>query len=1508
MKKGFKKVISGILAFVTLLTSVQIPVNAYDVDVPSTLSSNTGSYTITLNNSDGSLYQTLVTDAEGHLSDEPEPPTPEVGKKFIGWERASFGTGYYLVKSLLSQTFSRDSTYQAYYRDEKHTVTLYAKGGSFSDGSDVKTYEVDDEIKFDGNGVEVPTPPEGYLFYKWEKNEGSAGIQDSTTGSPDKQPPIDLVTKDVDCYAVYLPEVTFTARDHYYDKDGNEILVAERSFTNYKGYDCTKSENNIYNANNPMGIAYNFVNYSDVAMNKRPDSLPEGYDLSKLDVSSLNELYNTYTNIGGKFDFKQSDADTGNVWNGFYGTKYGDTFGIFPYTWAKNFPTSKDKTIDFWYAPFPEYKLTVVDKYEDGSSVKGRSTWTDSSTVRETRTTRDTGMINFTNAWDGIEADPKEGYYVSDIILEGNTSDTKPLGSNTYRYEINDSKLSIVEPADIASQTKSMSDGDFTYTDSDTSFRNYGWNVYDDVTMTFVYKKLPVVKVYNVVDWNYDDAEYVGEVTANEYNQYISARSASPDSALSLDQYGEIAVPKLEDTSIEYKGYNWESEWGSEDCASSSKQVTEDINLYMCYKTIPEYTLKVVDELYTYAGYSYADNTKLVKSEVRSEDKYQEGHTYNIAYNEDYTNQGYRLDGTDRYYDNLTEDTTLTFKYYKPEQFTLKVVDELYDQWGSLTDTVVRSEDKYDWNYSYDVDYSFVQTLLGYEVDGKTNYSGNLTEDTTITFKYRKPLASMTITVHDEYRDTDNSVERTDTRPVLIVKEGSAYSLDVLSPVGYTAVGKTNYSGTVTDNIEVTFVYKKNSYTVTVKDKYQDSNGVEESESIRLTEIKGYGDSYSYDSLKPVREGYEVVGKASKKGTVTGDMEIVFIYKAIKYCTVTVKDDYYSIDGSLQRSDTRLSVQKKEGETYSYHALSPVPEGYVVTSDKSYSGIVTDGIVIRFVYKEDSARFVTVRGSVAYADGTPIAGKRIEIHSTPRYTVTDDKGYYEVEYVEVGEHTFTIYAYDDPADTTPLVKCNLSVTKPNEDKVVVSYKTDDCEVSTDTSTTDVLKIDAILPVYTITVKDEYYNTGILEKSDVRVTDSYKAGETYSYSALSPSGYTVSGVTECNGVCLGNMEIVFKYTKDTVPTPVVPEPAKYSLKVIDNYYDSNYVLQSSDVRVNNLVVKGTSYDYSALSINGYTVSGIKNYNGVVSSDVTLAFNYIQNKEEITERYTLKVIDAYYNEDGSLENEYVRFEQVVDEGYPYYFEASNPDGYTVSGTTKSSGRVLQNTTIVFKYNKVAEEIIPTPEPPEPTPKPIEPTEPTPNPVEPTPKPTEPTPEPIEPTPAPEIVPEDKEYIVTVIDKYIIGKKTYKYNADYIKALGDDVTVTEIADGYEVSVARVIKEDYEITAQAVARCIDTYKEGSTYEYTALKNVGWRLLGSASYNGVVTKDITLEFVYAKGFDSDYDIPLDEIPDVTPIIPFDTQPVTGNGTESSTLPLIIFFGVIAVAAFAVRKKRKEFN
>lgn len=1009
--------------------------------------------------------------------------------------------------------------------------------------------------------------------------------------------------------------------------------------------------------------------------------------------------------------------------------------------------------------------------------------------------------------------------------------------------------------------------------------------------------------------------------------------------------------------------------------------VTENKDIIFSYYA-PSVEVDVIDKYLNAAGSTQ-------RKKLRLSDTMAVGSTY--SYNA-LNPTGYSLVGDSTQSGTADTDTTLTFTYRQaPEYRTITVHDAYYESNGT---TLIKTEDRDVETVlkgsTYNVD---AKTIAGYEVFGNTSYSGTANSNVEVTFTYKK-IPSYTVTVIDEYQSSEGVVTSSVTRSTDTYVRDSAYSYNALSPIGYTLQTTTPQTGTVTGNLTVKFVYKANAFTITVIDEYLDANGAVESSNTRLTDTQDFGYNYSYSALA-VPTGSQLMTDAVQSGVLTDNVEIKFIYKKLKSFTITVEDKYIKADGTVDHVDTRLTDTVLENVAYSYNALDSVPTGYVLTSEATYSGVATQDLTITFTYTDNTARFVTVKGYITYADGTPIANKVIEIHSSPRTTTTDANGYYEIDNVEVGDHTFTIF--EDAAKTIKLATADIVVSTPNNDTVTVTFKDTDTEVNTDTSQSNVLKIDAILPLYnlkvvdeyytdgsleksetrvdttlkkgdtysysalspddytlegsvtyagtitentiltfkyvktttppvippvtptsyTLTVKDEYYIDGVLNKSVVRETKSVTLGESYNYNALSPVGYTVEGNTNYSGTVTGNLTLVFKYVKTTL-TPVVNtykvtvidkyyrnddslesvstrcvdtytegssysysalSPANYTItsaksfsgvvnsditvtftykkdkepekptyvtiKVIDNYFDSSSILQDSVLRVETIVTSGTSYDYQALNPSGYTVSGQTRYTGKATSNVTINFNYVQKEDEPT-KYTITVIDEFYDAEGSLESADTRLVDTVDAGYIYSYSALNKLGYKVTSASNYTGIANSDLILTFTYQKEAKKL--------------------------------------------------KDYTITVIDRYITNTPVPERYTVTEQHTTDDIH-------YETKINTITNNESVVTVTRVIRCSDIYKEGAEYYYEALNPAGYTVVGNKAYKGVVNSDMTLEFIYSKGFDSPEDIPEDiEIPEPVNKDKF-PEPKTGD-TSLPWIPVIPV--VVTVLGIIIYKKKRK--
>lgn len=160
-------------------------------------------------------------------------------------------------------------------------------------------------------------------------------------------------------------------------------------------------------------------------------------------------------------------------------------------------------------------------------------------------------------------------------------------------------------------------------------------------------------------------------------------------------------------------------------------------------------------------------------------------------------------------------------------------------------------------------------------------------------------------------------------------------------------------------------------------------------------------------------------------------------------------------------------------------------------------------------------------GQTLYTDGTPAAGRTMELHSTPIRTVTDENGFFLFPNVEEGEHFVSVLNEDGT------VAAQRAVFLSREDSIAGA------DVVLQDSGSYVIQLSVDVRLLEITVELDggnlYINPDMLTwaSSDSRVT--------------TPAG-TVSAavnpvVTPCGNVCLSDGTIVFPGGKE-VPTAII----------------------------------------------------------------------------------------------------------------------------------------------------------------------------------------------------------------------------------------------------------------------------------------------------------------------------------------------------------------------------------
>lgn len=569
---------------------------------------------------------------------------------------------------------------------------------------------------------------------------------------------------------------------------------------------------------------------------------------------------------------------------------------------------------------------------------------------------------------------------------------------------------------------------------------------------------------------------------------------------------------------------------------------------------------------------------------------------------------------------------------------------------------------------------------------------------------------------------------------------------------------------------------------------------------------------------------------------------------------------------------------------------------------------------VKLIATDDNVRTVTVEGILKYKDGSPVANTRIEIHSEPKYATTDENGYYKVENVEVGNHTFSILDSNDE----PVVGCNLIVANDNgDDSVSISYQAQGVELNSDVSQLNIIEINALLPVYKVTVIDKYLDTdNSLIKSEKRCDDTYVKDSSYSYNALTVSGYDIIGQKSYKGTVSENTTLTFTYKKSEVPyipptktikvydkflnqdgtenhtdlrttdTKVIGSSyiynalnikgypvqgissytgilndndlefiftyksdgtvdltERYTLKVYDKIYDKNDNLVDSTLRTTDIKVINTSYNYSALSIEGYTVTSVANYTGIVTTDADFVFTYKEQSSN-PEKYRITIYDKYLDASDNLERDEMRTSDFYLSGESYDYKALAVTGYTVQGTSEYKGVVDGNETFTFIYKKISSS----------------------------------NPDPVDPNP--------EYFTIRVYDKKYDANNNlessilrlqetrekgynYSYTANSYQgysvtsALSYKGTLTKDLDliftyksnekptiedkKYTVRVYDNYYDENGILVNTSLRLVETKKKGSSYSYEALNLQGYIVTSNSNYSGTITKDIDINFSYQK-------------------------------------------------------------
>lgn len=326
--------------------------------------------------------------------------------------------------------------------------------------------------------------------------------------------------------------------------------------------------------------------------------------------------------------------------------------------------------------------------------------------------------------------------------------------------------------------------------------------------------------------------------------------------------------------------------------------------------------------------------------------------------------------------------------------------------------------------------------------------------------------------------------------------------------------------------------------------------------------------------------------------------------------------------------------------------------------------------------------------------------------------------------------------------------------------------------------------------YTLKVID-VFGTDEIE----RETKTVESGYSYSYEANEKDDWQVKGTSSYTGVVVEDTTLYFYYEK-----PAVEE--KVNIKVFDHFGDS------TEERINETVDKGTSYDYSSLTRDGWIATGTLNYNGVADNDIELHFYY--KKPAVVENVNIKVFDHFGDD---VEK---RVDTDVEKGSEYSYSSLTREDWNVVGTDSYTGVADKDIELHFYYEKPA---------------------------------------------VTEMV------NIKVIDVYPDGtvvrvdeqkEKGTSYSYDAIEKDDYVVTGTSHYDGvlsedtvlyfyYEEEKAEVVTiKVYDHFGDDVEERVNKeIEKGTSYSYDALNRDDWKVTGETNYSGVADSDVELHFYY---------------------------------------------------------------
>ena len=234
-------------------------------------------------------------------------------------------------------------------------------------------------------------------------------------------------------------------------------------------------------------------------------------------------------------------------------------------------------------------------------------------------------------------------------------------------------------------------------------------------------------------------------------------------------------------------------------------------------------------------------------------------------------------------------------------------------------------------------------------------------------------------------------------------------------------------------------------------------------------------------------------------------------YKVVSEITKKVEADKPSEDGQKAVTVTQEATLK---DTVEYVESSKSSKGSTVksttkvkvptaTNAKSSKATKNDGSVTSVshdITTSTTKYTVTIKNYYYKNDGTTAESDPYDNFGSESVAKGTEKTYKASDYAARDGYTLM-------NDSSQTVTVNSNI------EIAFKYKSNTAEKKT----------------YTITVKDKYLKSdGSEEKTETRETKTYTEGDSYSYDAKSPDGYTVTSDKNYSGTVSADKEIVFTY--------------------------------------------------------------------------------------------------------------------------------------------------------------------------------------------------------------------------------------------------------------------------------------------------------------------------------------------------------------------------------------------